>query len=195
MKIITNLSEYSEFKIDEVLLKKAIVKRFSKIKKPLYINVDKNLIQNHGVYRRDWITDLKRFPTSWTPQFISDIKDNRDIYHRINLSYDFLHNAFHNKSQSNKDTDIWDIRKYFDFDSKDYPYMYLFFLLAHELQHAQQCDSQHLKVYKDSKGYVQYKKKNWKEYEDVESNHNIFEFDAEVASIKKTLKLYESYYE
>ena len=46
MKITTNLSEYPEFKIDEVLLKKAIIKRFSKIKKPLYINVDKNLIQN-----------------------------------------------------------------------------------------------------------------------------------------------------
>ena len=182
MKIITNLFEYPEFKIDEVLLKKAIIKRFSKIKKPLYINVDKNLIQNHGVYRRDWITELKRFPTSWTPQFISEIKDNGDIYHRINLSYDFLHNAFHNRS------------KYFDFDPKNYPYMYLFFLLAHELQHAQQCDSQHLKSYKDSKSYVQYKKKNWKEYENVESNHNIFEFDAEVASIKKTLKLYESYF-
>ena len=127
MKIITNLFEYPEFKIDEVLLKKAIIKRFSKIKKPLYINIDKNLIRNYGVYRRDWITELKRFPTSWTPQFISEIKDNGDIYHRINLSYDFLHNAFHNRSQSNKDTDIWNIRKYFDFDPKDYPYMYLFF--------------------------------------------------------------------
>ena len=73
--------------------------------------------------------------------------------------------------------------------------MYLFLLLAHELQHAQQCDSQRLKYYKNSKCYVQNKKKNWKEYEDVESNHNIIEFDAEVASIKKTLTLYESYYE
>ena len=73
--------------------------------------------------------------------------------------------------------------------------MYLFFLLAHELQHAQQSDSQRLKSYNLSKCYVQYKKKNWKEYEDVESNHIIIEFDAEVASIKKTLKLYESYYE
>ena len=194
MKIITNLFEYPEFKIDEVLLKKAIIKRFSKIKKPLYINVDKNLIQNHGVYRRDWITELKRFPTSWTPQFISEIKDNGDIYHRINLSYDFLHNAFHNRSQSNKDTDIWNIRKYFDFDPKDYPYMYLFFLLAHELQHAQQCDSLRMKYFKNDKCHVQYRKNNWKEYQDVESNNNVLEFDAEIASINKTLKLYESYF-
>jgi len=193
MKIVTNLSDYPEFKIDEDLLKKAIVKRFPKIKKPLYINVDKNIIQNHGLYRRDWITELKRFPACWPPHFVSEIKNNRDIYHRINLSYDYLYNAFHNKRQSNLDTKTWCIRKYFDFDSKYYSYIYLFFLLAHELQHAQQCDSQHLKVYKDSKGYVQYKKENWKEYEDLESNHNIFEFDAEVASIKKTLKLYESY--
>ena len=96
--IVTNLSEYPEFKIDEALLKKAIVKHFSKIKKPLYINVDKNLIQNHGVYRRDWITELKRFPTSWTPQFISEIKDNGDIYHRINwhMSYNMHNNVIVN---------------------------------------------------------------------------------------------------
>ena len=195
MKVVTNISQFPEFGIDEAALKKAIVKRFSKIKKPLYINIDKNLIRNYGVYRRDWITELKRFPTSWTRQFIFEIKDNRDIYHRINLSYSFMHNAFHNRSKSNKDTATWHIRKYFDFDSQKYPYIYLFFLLAHELQHAQQYDSQHLKSYKDSKGYIQYRKSNWREYEDVESNHNIFEFDAEVASIKKTLKLYESYYE
>ena len=195
MKIVTNLSEYPEFKIDEGLLKKAIMKHFSKIKKPLYININKNLIRYHGVHCRDWITELKRLPTSWTPQFISEVRDNGDVYHRINLSYEFLHNAFHDRSQSKEDTATWNIRKYFDFDSKKYPYMYLFFLLAHELQHAQQCDGQRLKSYNLSKCYVQYKKKNWKEYEDVESNHIIIEFDAEVASIKKTLKLYESYYE
>ena len=105
-----------------------------------------------------------------------------------------MHNAFHNKRQSNLDTETWHIRKYFDFDPTDYPYMYLFFLLAHELQHAQQCDRLRMKNYKDSKCYVQYKKSNWKEYEDVEHNYNIFEFDAEIASINKTLKLYESYF-
>ena len=195
MNITTNLSEHPEFKIDEGLLKNAIIRRFSKIKKPLYIHIDKNLVISHGQHRRDWITELKRYPSSWTSQFISDIKNSRDLYHRISLSYDYMHNAFYNRRQSNKDIENWYIRKYFDFDPKDYPYMYLFFLLAHELQHAQQCDSQRLKSYNLSKCYVQYKKKNWKEYEDVESNHIIIEFDAEVASIKKTLKLYESYYE
>jgi len=195
MKIITNLSEYPEFKIEENALKSAVVRRFSKIKKPLYIHIDKNLIQNHGLYRRDWITELKRHPISWTSQFISEIKNNGDLYHRINLSYDFLHNAFHNRKQSNKETSTWYIRKYFDFDSNDYPYMYLFFLLAHELQHAQQCDSIRGYIVDDSKCHIQYKKRNWKEYEGVEHNHNVVEFDAEIASINKTLKLYESYYE
>ena len=194
MKIITNLSEFPEFKIDEGVLKSAIIKCFSNIKKPLYIHINKKLIYCHGLHRRDWITELIRYPACWPPHFVSEIKNSGDIYHRISLSYEFLYNAFHNRRQSNKDIENWYIRKYFDFDPKDYPYMYLFFLLAHELQHAQQCDSQHLKSYKDSNGYVQYKKKNWKEYENVESNHNIFEFDAEVASIKKTLKLYESYF-
>ena len=194
MKIITNLSEYPEFKIDEGVLKSAIIKCFSKIKKPLYIHINKKLIQCHGLHRRDWITELKRYPTSWTSQFISEIKNNGDIYHRINLSYEFLHNAFHNRTQSNEDTDTWHIRKYFYFDPIDYAYMYLFFLLAHELQHAQQCDSLRLKSYKDSKCYVQYKKSNWKEYEDVEGNNNVWEFDAEIASINKSLKLYESYF-
>ena len=72
MKIVTNLSEYPEFKIDETLLKKAIIKHFSKIKKPLYINVNKSLIRYHGVHCRDWITELKRYPASWPPHFVSE---------------------------------------------------------------------------------------------------------------------------
>jgi len=157
MKIITNLSEYPEFKINEDALKNAIVRRFSKIKKPLYIHVNKNLIQSHGLHRRDWITESIRYPACWPPHFVSEIKNNGDLFHSISLSYEFLYNAFHNRRQSNKDIENWYIRKYFDFDPKDYPYMYLFFLLAHELQHAQQCDNLRLKSYKDSKCYVQYR--------------------------------------
>ena len=54
-----------------------------------------------------------------------------------------MHNAFHNKRQSNIGYEAtWHIRKYIDFNPIDYPYIYLFFLIvAHELQHAQQCDS------------------------------------------------------
>ena len=194
MKIITNISEYPEFKIDEGALKNAIVKRFSQIKKPLYINIDKNLTLCHGHHRRDWITDLKRYPTSWTPEFISEIKKNGDLYHRVCLSYDFLHNAFYNRRQSNLDTDTWYLRKYFDFDPRDYPYIYLFFLLSHELQHAQQCDNLRMKYYKNDHCYIQYKKNNWKEYKDVENSGTVLEFDAEIASINKTLRLYESYF-
>ena len=194
MKITTNLSEYPELKIDEESLKNAIIKRFPKIRKPLYIHVNKNLIQAHGLHRRDWITDLKSYPTAWTPEFISEIKKNGDLYHRVCLSYDFLHDAFHNKRQSNRDTNHWYIRKYFDYDSKDYPYMYLFFLLSHELQHAQQCDNLRMKYFKNDQCYVQYKKNNWKEYRDVENSGTVLEFDAEIASINKTLRLYESYF-
>jgi hypothetical protein len=194
MKIITNLSEYSEFKIDEGALKSAIVKCFSNIKKPLYIHINKNLIRCHGLHRRDWITELKKYPTSWPSQFISEIKNSHDLYHRITLSYEFMHNAFHNRKESNLDTETWYIRKYFDFDPKDYPYIYLFFLLAHELQHAQQCDSLRMKYFKYDSCHVQYKKKNWREYEDVDGNADVLEFDAEIASINKTLKLYESYF-
>jgi hypothetical protein len=105
-----------------------------------------------------------------------------------------MHNAFHNRKESNLDTETWYIRKYFDFDPKDYPYIYLFFLLAHELQHAQQCDSLRMKYFKYDSCHVQYKKKNWREYEDVDGNADVLEFDAEIASINKTLKLYESYF-
>ena len=35
---------------------------------------------------------------------------------------------------------------------------------------------------------------NWKKYKDVENNGVAVEFDAEIASINKTLKLYESYF-
>ena len=126
MKIITNLSGYPEFKIDEGVLKSAIVKCFSNIKKPLYIHINRNLIQSHGLHRRDWITELKKYPTSWPSQFISEIKNSRDLYHSITLSYEFMHNAFHNRRESNLDTETWHIRKYFDFDPIDYPYIYLF---------------------------------------------------------------------
>ena len=194
MKITTNLSEYPELKIDEGLLKNAIIRRFSQIKKPIYIHIDKNLVVSHGHHRRDWITDLKRYPSSWTPQFISEIKKNGDLYHRICLSYDFLYNAFHNKRQSNLDTNTWHLRKYFDFDSRDYPYIYLFFLLSHELQHAQQCDNLRMKYFKNEMCYIQYKKNNWQEYKDVEGAAVPLEFDAEIASINKTLRLYESYF-
>ena len=194
MKIITNLSEFPEFKIDEGVLKSAIIKCFSNIKKPLYIHINKKLKLCHGLHRRDWITESIRYPACWPPHFVSEIKNNGDLYHSISLSYEYLYNAFHNKRQSNLDTETWHIRKYFDFDSKDYSYMYLFFLLAHELQHAQQCDSLRMKYFKYDKCHVQYKKTNWKEYEDVEGNNNVWEFDAEVASINKTLKLYESYF-
>ena len=53
MKIITNLSEFPEFKIDEGTLKSAIIKCFSSIKKPLYIHINKKLILCHGLHRRD----------------------------------------------------------------------------------------------------------------------------------------------
>ena len=194
MKIITNLPEFPEFKIDEGALKRAIVKCFSNIKKPLYIHINKNLIQSHGLHRRDWITELKRYPASWPPHFVSEIKNSSNLYHRITLSYEYMHNAFHNKRQSNIDTKTWHIRKYIDFNPIDYPYIYLFFLLSHELQHAQQCDSLRMRHFENDKCHIQYKKTNWKEYEDVEGNNNVWEFDAEVASINKTLKLYESYF-
>ena len=51
-----------------------------------------------------------------------------------------------------------------------------------------------MKYFKNDKCYVQYKKENWREYEDVDGNNNVLEFDAEIASINKTLKLYESYF-
>jgi len=41
---------------------------------------------------------------------------------------------------------------------------------------------------------LQYKKHNWKKYANVARNDNVLEFDAEVASIEKTIKLYESYF-
>jgi len=86
MKVVTNISQFPEFGIDEAALKKAIVKRFHKIKKPIYIHIDKNLVLSHGHHLRDWITDLVKYPTCWTPEFISEIKKHGDLYHRVCLS-------------------------------------------------------------------------------------------------------------
>jgi hypothetical protein len=194
MKVVTNISQFPEFGIDEAALKKAIVKRFHKIKKPIYIHIDKNLVLSHGHHLRDWITDLVKYPTCWTPEFISEIKKHGDLYHRVCLSYSFVYNAFYHRRQNRVETKEWGFKEYFDFDPIDYSYIYLFFLLSHELQHAQQCDYLRLKNYQDKNCHLQYKKHNWKKYANVAHNDNVLEFDAEVASIEKTIKLYESYF-
>jgi hypothetical protein len=92
------------------------------------------------------------------------------------------------------ETKEWGFKEYFDFDPIDYSYIYLFFLLSHELQHAQQCDYLRLKHYQDEACHLQYKKRHWKKYANVAHSDNVLEFDAEVASIEKTIKLYESYF-
>ena len=125
---------------------------------------------------------------------ISEVKKHGDLYHRVCLSHSFVYNAFYHRGQSRVETKEWGFKKYFDFDPIDYSYIYLFFLLSHELQHAQQCDYLRLKNYQDRNCHLQYEKHNWKKYANVARNDNVLEFDAEVASIEKTIKLYESYF-
>ena len=51
MKITTNISDYLDFdKVDEHSIKRLIKSNFSKIKRPIYINIDQKLIRAFGMY-------------------------------------------------------------------------------------------------------------------------------------------------
>ena len=62
MKITTNISDYLDFdKIDEPFLKKLIKSKFSKIKKPVYINIDQKLIRAFGMYSSVYLYNFNIF--------------------------------------------------------------------------------------------------------------------------------------
>ena len=186
MKITTNISDYLDFdKIDEPFLKKLIKSKFSKIKKPVYINIDQKLIRAFGMYNSVYLYNFKRYSRFWTEDFVEEVEKHKGDFHRVTLSYGFLYNAFHDKRISKVETKNWGISKHYSDLKKEYPYAYLFHLLSHELQHAQQSEST-----------IQYKMDNWPEYhylKEQKCNSDI-EFDAEVAAIKKGPKMFRSFY-
>lgn len=175
MKIVSNIEQYPELKIDEQHLKKCIRKHYSTINAPIFIYIDKRLHQAHGLHRCVSYKEYKRLPSVISENILSDIKKNKNHFHKVSLSYNYMLRA---KNKHN-DCKGWLIPKVFD-----YYYSYLMFLISHELQHARQTE----------KG-IQYKIENWKQYENDLGEYTPIEFDAEIASIVKGSKLVRSYCE
>ena len=186
MKITTNFSDYLDFdEVDEQSLKRLVKSKFSKIKKPIYINIDQKLITSYGLYNALYLYNFERYSKFWTYDFIEEVEKHKGDFHRITLSYSFLYNAFHDRSLSKVETKMWGIKDHYSDLRREHSYAYLFHLLSHELQHAQQNEST-----------IQYKMENWPEYhylKDQKCSSEI-EFDAEVAAIKKGPKMFRSFY-
>ena len=175
MKIVSNIDQYPELKIDEQNLKNCIRKHYSTIKAPIFIYVDKRLHLAHGLHRCADYRGYRRLPSIVSENIMPDIKKNKGHFHKVSLSYHYMMRA----KKNCKDCEEWLIPKGFD-----YYYSYLMFLISHELQHA----------YQTEKG-IQYKKKNWEQYADRIYDHTPTEYDAEVAAIIKGSKLIRSYYD
>ena len=86
--IITNFSNYSEFKIDESSLKQCVRKHFYKIKRPVYIEVDKKLERAYGMQTVLYLKDYENHSQHWTPNFIKEVESKDNYFHRIKLSYE-----------------------------------------------------------------------------------------------------------
>ena len=197
--IITNFSNYSEFKIDESSLKQCIRKHFYKIKRPVYIEVDKKLERAYGMQTVLYLKDYENHSQHWTPNFIKEVESKDNYFHRIKLSYEYLDVAFHNQAKSKRQTKKWGLNEHYDFKRGQYPFVYLFHVLSHELQHSQQIEEASGKSFPYvvlSNLFFQYKSPNWKEYHYLHDQgcKVEMEFDAELAALKKGPKMLRTYY-
>jgi len=175
VKIVSNIDQYPELKIDEQCLKECIRKHYSSIKSPIFFYIDKKLHLAHGLHRCVSPKDYLRLPSIVSENIMVDVKKNKNHFHKISLSYYYIERAKNNC----KDCKGWLIPKGFN-----YYHSYLMFVISHELQHAHQAE----------KG-IQYKMENWKQYAKDIDDHTPVEYDAEIASIVKGSKLIRSYCE
>ena len=175
MKIVSNISQYPELKIDEQHLHNCIRKYYSSVEAPIFFYIDKKLHLAHGLHRCVSYKEYKRLPSIVSKSILPEARKNKGHFHKVSLSYHYLERAKNNC----KDCREWLIPKEFD-----YYYSYLMFLISHELQHAHQ-----------SENGIQYRVENWKQYADDIEDHTPIEFDAEIASIIKGSKLIRSYCE
>ncbi len=177
MKIVTNISDYPELKLDEKLVVKCIKNHFRNVNAPIYIYIDPKLKNAYGLHACRSIKEYETLPKIVKDELVESAKENKNHWHKINLSYQLLERALNKRRKSKDETSDWILC-----DEYDYYYAVVFYVLTHELQHAYQVERGN-----------QYKKENWKQYEDEIGDFVDLEFDAEVGAIRKGPRLLRSY--
>jgi len=180
MMIVSNIEQYPELKIDEQHLKKCIRKHYSTINAPIFIYIDKRLHQAHGLHRCVSYKEYKRLPSVISENILSDIKKNKNHFHKVSLSYGHLSEAKNSSVKKTRELNTWPFPQWPR--THRFFHSYLLTLLSHELQHARQKEHG-----------IQYKRHNWMEYDEKIFDKTEVEYDACMAEFKKAPKLLRSY--
>lgn len=178
MIIATNFNDYQELGINEEALIDSIQTNWPTIKVPIFIYVDKRLTSAHGLHACRCIKDYKIIPKKVREVLMDEVlnnEDNKNHFHKISLSYEYLQMAKENKIG-------WQISDWFISDNEDIYQSYFSFVISHELQHANQIENGR-----------QYKKGDWLEYKKFMYSDDLNEIDAELASILKYRNVLENY--
>ena len=182
MKIVSNIDQYPELKIDESCLKECIRKHYSSIKSPIFFYIDKKLHLAHGLHRCVSYKDYKRLPAVVNENILNDIKKNKSYFHKISLSYKHLSEAKSSAVKKTVECKGWTFPEWPR--THRFYHSYLMTLLSHELQHARQIEQG-----------VQYKRENWMGYDERIEDKEPTEYDACMAEFKKAHKMLRSYCE
>ena len=180
MIVATNLDHFTSLKVNESALIETIQNKWTNIKVPIFIYVDKKLKKAHGLHACRNIKDYVKLPKKVSSVLMSEVlnnKDNKNHFHRISLSYDFLKMARNGKCFA-KEVSDWYIK-----ESNNMFYTYLMFLLSHELQHADQTENG-----------TKFKIDDYPQYKNFMFSDDHKEIDAEISSIlsyEEMLKFYK----
>ncbi len=182
MKIVSNIEQYSELKIDEQHLKKCIRKHYSTINVPIFIYIDKKLHLAHGLHRCISYKSYDKLPSLIKDNILDDVKKNKGHFHKISLSYHHLYQAKNRSVKASTECRSWKIPNWPR--THRFFHSYLLTLLSHELQHARQKEHG-----------IQYKRHNWLEYDSWIIDQSPIEYDACIAEVIKSPKMLRSYCE
>jgi len=179
MIVLTNLNKY-KLNVNESALKKSIQEQFKQVKAPVYIQFDSRLKSCYGLHRCKEIKYWQRIP-SIVRENMEEVKKNKDCFHSITISLD----RFRSIRRTSSEVKEWKMERYY-YEEHKVKDVYLFHLLAHELQHAKQIEN--------GNQFDKIKNKPYIKQLDDHSLSSDDEFDAEVGAIIYGPRLVRSYY-
>ena len=179
MIVLTNLNKH-KLNVNENALKRSIQDQYRELKAPIYIQFDNRLKSCYGLHRCKQINYWQRIPTV-IRENIEEVKKNKNCFHSITISLD----RYKNIRRTSEEIKGWKLERYY-YDDDKVKDVYLFHLLAHELQHAKQVEN--------VKQFDKIRNKPYISQLDDYSLSSDDEFDAEVGAIIYGPRLVRSYY-